>query len=232
MTRHFMLVGAAVAALSLAACGQKSEETKGAATPAEQAATPDANPAATVPTPSDETKADVFAAKAADSDMFEIEAAKLAAKRSTNASVKKFAAEMEKAHAKTSEELKAAIATSGAAITLPTALSSDAQGKLDDLNKADAKDFDKKYADSQVDAHQAALNLLQRYAQDGDTAAIKSFAAATAPKVQEHLNMAEGLKKGFGTGEDVAKAQDKADKAQAKADKAQEKVAEKAAPKT
>ena len=53
-------------------------------------------PAATVPTPADETKADVFAAKAADSDMFEIEAAKVAAKRSTNPSVKKFAAAMEK----------------------------------------------------------------------------------------------------------------------------------------
>ena len=210
MTRHIMIVGAAVAALSLAACGQKTDETKGAATPAEQAATPDANPAATVPTPADETKADVFAMKAADSDMFEIEAAKLAATRSTNPSVKKFAAAMEKAHTATSTELKAAIAASGATITLPTMLSSDAQSKLDDLMKADAKDFDKKYADSQVDAHQAALNLLQRYAQDGDTPAIKAFAAATAPKVQEHLNQAEGLKKGFDTGEDVAKANEKA----------------------
>jgi putative membrane protein len=205
MNRHIMFGAAAIAALSLAACGQKADETKGAATPAEQAATPDANPAATVPTPADETKADVFAAKAADSDMFEIEAAKLAATRSTNPSVKKFAAMMEKAHTATSAELKTAIGASGVAITLPTALSEDAQGKLDDLNKADAKDFDKKYADDMVDAHQAALNLLQRYAQDGDTGAIKAFAAATAPKVQEHLNMAEGLKKGFDTGEDVAK---------------------------
>lgn len=206
MTRHLMIAGAAVAALSLAACGQKADETKGAATPAEQAATPDANPAATVPTPADETKADVFAMKAADSDMFEIEAAKLAGKRSTNPSVKKFAATMEKAHMATSEELKSAISASGVAITLPTMLSKDMQDKLDDLSKADAKDFDKDYADAMVDAHQAALNLLQRYAQDGDTTAIKSFAAATAPKVQEHLNMAEGLKKGFDTGEDVAKA--------------------------
>lgn len=210
MNRHILIVGAAIAALSLAACGQKTDETKGAATPAEQAATPDANPAATVPTMADETKADVFAAKAADSDMFEIAAAKLAATRSTNPSVKKFAAAMEKAHTATSTELKAAIAASGATITLPTMLSSDAQGKIDDLTKADAKDFDKKYADSQVDAHQAALNLLQRYAQDGDTPAIKAFAAATAPKVQEHLNQAEGLKKGFDTGEDVAKANEKA----------------------
>ena len=205
MTRHLIIASAAVAALSLAACGQKSDETKGAATPAEQVATPDANPAATVPTPADETKADVFAMKAADSDMFEIEAAKLAQTRSANASIKKFAATMEKAHKATSEELKSAVAASGAAITLPTTLSADMQGKLDDLTKADAKDFDKKYADAMVDAHQAALNLLQRYAQDGDTAAIKAFAAATAPKVQDHLNMAEGLKKGFDTGEDVAK---------------------------
>jgi putative membrane protein len=205
MTRHLMIVGAAVAALSLAACGQKTDETKGAATPAEQAATPDANPAATIPTPSDETKADVFVAKAGASDMFEIEAAKIAAKRSTNPSIKTFAANMQKAHMKTTEELKAAIAASGASLTPPTMLPQDLQDKLDDLSKADAKDFDKKYADSQVDAHQAALNLLQRYAQDGDTPALKSFAAATAPKVQEHLNMAEGLKKGFDTGEDVAK---------------------------
>lgn len=205
MTRHLMIAGAAIAALSLAACGPKTDETKGAATPAEQAATPDANPAATVPTPADETKADVFVAKAAASDMFEIEAAKVAAKRSTNPSVKKFAAAMEKAHMATTAELKTAIAASGAAITPPMALPADLQEDLDDLNKADAKDFDKKYADSQVDAHQAALNLLQRYAQDGDTPAIKAFAAATAPKVQEHLNMAEGLKKGFDTGEDVAK---------------------------
>ena len=197
MTRKLLIVGAAIAALSVAACGQKTDETKGAATPAEQAATPDANPSATVPTPSDETKAATFVEKAAATDMYEIEAAKVAAKRSTNAQVKKFAAMMEKAHTKTTEDLKAAIAASGAALTPPAALPEDLQGKLDDLTKADDKDFDKKYADSQVDAHQAALNLLQRYAQDGDTAAIKAFAAATAPAVQEHLNMAEGLKKGF-----------------------------------
>ncbi|MGR4862606.1 DUF4142 domain-containing protein [Caulobacter sp. LARHSG274] len=197
MTRKLLIVGAAIAALSLAACGQKSDETKGAATPTEQAATPDANPTATVPTPSDETKAATFVEKAAASDMYEIEAAKLAAKRSANAEVKAFAAKMEKAHTKTTEDLKAAISASGAAITPPAALPADLQGKLDDLTKADDKDFDKKYADDQVDAHQAALNLLQRYAQDGDTPAIKAFAAATAPAVQEHLNMAEGLKKGF-----------------------------------
>ncbi len=196
MTRHLLIISAAFAALSFAACSPKVE-TKGAATPNEQAATPDANPAATVPTPADETKAEVFVAKAAASDMFEVQAAKLAATRSTNEQVKAFAKKMEAAHTKSTNALTVAIAASGAAIALPTMLPEDLQAKLDDLRKAEDKDFDKKYADGQVDAHQAALNLLQRYAQDGDTPAIKAFAAATAPTVQEHLNTAEGLKKGF-----------------------------------
>ena len=42
MLRHMLMIGAAATALSVAAC--KKTETKGTATPAEQSATPDANP--------------------------------------------------------------------------------------------------------------------------------------------------------------------------------------------
>ena len=196
MTRKILIVGAAFAALSLAACGDKTE-TKGAATPSEQAATPDANPAATVPTMADESKAPDFVAKAVANDMYEIEAAQIALKRSTNAEVKAFAKMMADGHTLTMEGLKAAIAASGQTLTTPTMLPSDLQDKIDDLNKSSDKDFDKTYADDQVDVHQAALNLLQRYAQDGDVATLKIFAADTAPKIQEHLNKAEGLKNGM-----------------------------------
>lgn len=192
MTRHLLIAGAAVAAISLAACGQKTE-TEGAATPAEQAATPDANPAATVITPSNEAAAPDFVAKAAASDMFEVEAAKLAATRAKSPEVKKFAADMVAAHTKTTEGLKKAIADSGqAALVLPAALPSDLQGKLTDLGKAD--NFDKAYMDNQVDAHQAALDVMQRYAQDGDVPAIKAFAATTAPVVQQHLDKARAIR--------------------------------------
>lgn len=187
MTRHLLIAGVAVAALSLAACGQKTE-TKGAATPAEQAATPDANPAATVITPSNEAAAPDFVAKAAASDMFEVEAAKLAQTKAKNPGVKKFADEMVTAHTKSTADLKKAIADSGQTLALPTALPKDLQDKLSDLGKA--KNFDKAYMDNQVDAHQAALDVLQRYAQDGDVPVIKAFAAATAPTVQQHLEKA------------------------------------------
>ncbi|WP_374656348.1 DUF4142 domain-containing protein [Phenylobacterium sp.] len=192
MTRHLLIAGATVAALSLAACGQKTD-TKGAATPAEQAATPDANPAATIPTPSNEAAAPDFVAKAAASDMFEIEAAKIAQKRSKNADVKKFAGEMIAAHTKSTADLKKAIADSGqTTLTLPTALPNDLQDKINDLNKAD--NFDVAYMDNQVDAHQAALDVMQRYAQDGDVAQIKAFAAATAPVIQQHHDHAKAIR--------------------------------------
>lgn len=195
MYRQMLVVGAAAAALAVSACNpNKADETKGAATPAEQAATPDANPAATIPTPSNEAAAPDFVAKAAASDMYEIQVAKLAQTRATSAEVKKFAGQMIADHTKSTEALKKAIADSGQAITPPAVLPDDLQDKLDDLTKVDAKDFDKNYMDNQVDAHQAALDLLQRYAQDGDVAQIKAFAAATAPTVQGHLDMARKIR--------------------------------------
>jgi len=197
MDRNLLIVSVAVAALSLTACNRKPAETKGAATPAEQAATPSANPAATVATPSNEAAAPDFVAKAAASDMFEIEAGKLAESRSKNPQVKEFAAMMIKDHTKSSADLKAAIAASGQTLTLPTALPEDKQDAINDLSKADAQAFDRKYMEGQVDAHQAALNLLQRYAQDGDVPQLKAFAAATAPTVQRHYDRAKAIRDGL-----------------------------------
>ncbi|MCE3290996.1 MAG: hypothetical protein K0R83_3008, partial [Caulobacter sp.] len=77
MYRKLLIAGAACAALSVAACGKPPEE----ASPA----TPDANPTATVPTPANEAGAPDFVAKAASSDMFEIESSKLALTRTKNA---------------------------------------------------------------------------------------------------------------------------------------------------
>jgi putative membrane protein len=196
-----MFAAAAVTVLALGACNKASNETKGAATPGEQAATPNANPAATILTPSNEAAAPDFVAKAASSDMFEVAAGKLAATKAANPEVKKFARMMVQAHTKSTEGLKAAIASSGqTTLAPPAALPSDLQSKLDDLNGKAGADFDKAYMDAMVDGHQSALDLMQRYAQDGDVAAIKQFAAATAPVVQDHLTRAKGIKDGLGKG--------------------------------
>lgn len=187
MTRTILLAGTAALALSLAACGKPAENT-------DVAAAPDANPTATVPTPADEAAAPDFVAKAAASDMFEIESSKVALERTKNAEVKAFAQMMIDMHTQTTADLKAAIADSGLALTPPGALPADKAEDVAELRTAEAANFDKEYMDEQVDGHQAALDLMTRYAQDGDNAVLQAAAAKTAPVVQDHLTKARALR--------------------------------------
>lgn len=189
MTRILLLAGAAALSLTAAACSKKSDQT--------EAVAPDANPAATVPTPSNEAGAPDFVAKAAASDMFEVEAGKIAVERATNAEVKAFAQMMVDGHTRTTTDLKTALAGSGLAISPPATLPDDKASALADLRAVDARDFDRKYMEGQVDAHQAALDLMTRYAQDGDNPTLKAAAAATMPVVQEHLDKARALRDGL-----------------------------------
>jgi len=183
---------AAIGASGLAACDRSAPNAPSAATPAEKAATPDAHPSATLL--SNVTAAPDFVAKAAAGDRFEIDSSKLALSRSTNKDVTAFASEMIAAHTETSAAIKRAIGAAGVDITPSSALPGDLQAKLDDLAKVGAADFDKTYMAMQVDGHQAALDLMQRYAQDGDVAQLKQFAADAAPTVQHHLTMAKDIK--------------------------------------
>ena len=80
------------------------------------------------------------------------------------------------------------------AITPAATLPQDKADKVAELRTTEANDFDKEYLDEQVDAHQAALDLMQRYANDGDNAALKAFAAATAPIIQGHYDHAKTLR--------------------------------------
>jgi putative membrane protein len=153
---------------------------------------PDANAVTTAPNPVSQPKATDFVPKAAASDMFEVESSKLALKMSKNADIKDFAKMMIDAHTKSTAALKAAITASGQAITPPAALPDDMQKKLDDLKAS--KDFDKDYVSDQIDGHQAALDLMQGYANNGDVAQIKQFAVDTAPVVQDHLTKMKAIK--------------------------------------
>ncbi|MDO8901066.1 MAG: DUF4142 domain-containing protein [Phenylobacterium sp.] len=190
MTRHLLIAGAAIAALSLAACGQPADQS--ATAPAESVV-PDANPAATIPTPADEASAPDFTRLAAQSDMLEIRSSQLAVERAQHDDVKAFARKMVDAHTRTTQDLQTAVGATGQAITLPTTPDEDVSRKVNDLREANAADFDKKYIDMQVDAHQSALNLMQRYANDGDTPGLQAFAAATAPSIQQHLDEAKAI---------------------------------------
>lgn len=188
MPRPLTLLMIAAAPIALAACGQKPADT-----------TPDLNTVAATDNlvvPPDETVNSTapvttaeFVDKAANSDMYEIAASKLAAANADSATVKSFATQMIAAHTATTAALKAALAKGKAGVTPPAALDAEHEALLNALKAAKGADFDALYKSQQADAHAKALALLQGYAATGDNADLKAFAADTVPKVQSHIDM-------------------------------------------
>jgi putative membrane protein len=187
--------------LSLAACGQKSHHAADATgNSAENASDAVGNVAgnammdikeAVTPTPS----AQEFVDKAAKSDAFEVAAAKLAEANASSADVKSFARAMITAHTESTAKIKAAAKKAEPPITPNPALTDDQNKMLADLKAKTGKDFDEAYVSGQVDAHKDALTLMQGYAKNGDTPALKTAAGEIAPIVQKHLDMARTLNK-------------------------------------
>jgi putative membrane protein len=97
-------------------------------------------------------------------------------------------------HTKTSNELKAAVA-SGINVPIPDALDSSHQSEMDKLRALSGADFTKKYHDDQVSAHKDAISLFERYGKGGDSEKLKSWAVTTLPALQHHLEMAQALDK-------------------------------------
>jgi putative membrane protein len=106
------------------------------------------------------------------------------------AGVKAFGKMMVDGHTATSNELKPLAAAAG--VTPPTEMDERRKGFIDNLKAAGA-DFDRVYLGQQVAAHNEALSLMRGYADGGDNAPIKAFAAKTAPIVEQHLMKAREL---------------------------------------
>ncbi len=134
-----------------------------------------------------------FVKAAATSDMYEVAAGKIAAERGQSAAVKDFGAMMVKAHTATTTELKAILASNKINVAPPAHLDDRRQGMLDNLRGAKAADFDHRYLMQQEAAHKEARILMRGYAKHGDSAAVKSFASETLPKVEEHLAMVQKM---------------------------------------
>jgi putative membrane protein len=134
-----------------------------------------------------------FVTAAAISDMYEVEAGKLADQRSSNSAVKDFANHMVKAHTETTDKLKAILAGNNIKVTPPAHLDDRRQGMLDNLRGAKAEDFDNRYLSQQEAAHEEAQILMRGYARDGDNQAIRKFASETLKPVSEHLAMVKKI---------------------------------------
>ena len=136
-----------------------------------------------------------FARKAAMTDLYEVEAGKIASEKGQSEAVKQFGQHMVEAHSTTSEELKTIVKAEKLDVNLPDKLDKKYRKLIDALNEATPEAFDSTYAAQQVRAHGKAVDLFDEYAEDGDNAALKQFAANTLPTIKQHLRDAKKLMK-------------------------------------
>ena len=200
MRRLIAIAAPTALALVLAGCGPKTSNTAASTENSVGNAATDTGEAvsntvgdlkeAVTPTPTGQE----FVDKAAKSDAFEIASSKLAKEKASSADIKSFAAMMIEDHTASTAKVKKASGEASPAIKPDPTLTDDQNAKLADLRKLSGADFDKEYADQQVDAHQAALSLMTVYADKGDVAPLKTVAGEIKPKVAAHLDKIKAIK--------------------------------------
>lgn len=186
------LISVSALVLALGACQQ---ETGGTADQQNQAVNAAQDHAAgvtgAVAAPVGAMTSATFVTNAAIGAMYEVEAGRIAAQRSTNPRIKAFGEQMVTDHNKAADELKP-IAAAGN-FTVPTALDQRHQGLIDNLRGATDQDFDRVYLQQQEAAHNETVTLLETYGRMGDHEALKGWATKTLPVVRHHLQMVDQL---------------------------------------
>jgi putative membrane protein len=202
MTRKLFFATAAMACLAVAACQKKEGDNSAGMNPGQTEAVNAVQDAAAGPVGQAgaamaANTTEGFVTQAAMSDMYEIEAGKIAATKAKSPKVKEFAAMMVKDHTASSSKMKGLLP---AGMTPPAALDERRKGMLDNLRATNGDDFDTVYMDQQSNAHAEAVTLFRGYADNGDTPGLKGFAAQTLPVIEKHHEMAKSIDRGGADG--------------------------------
>jgi len=123
--------------------------------------------------------------------MAEVKLGQLAQEKGSSQAVKDFGKRMVDDHSKANDELKQAASKDN--ITVPSDVSKADQAKYDRLSKLSGESFDRAYAREMVSDHQKDVAEFQKEAKSGKNDSVKSFAAKTAPTLEDHLKMARDM---------------------------------------
>jgi putative membrane protein len=126
-------------------------------------------------------------------NMYELEAAKVAEAKSSNADVKALAAMITKDHTAAGEKLGTAAAATTPTVAVPTMLDERRKGMIDNLNAATPGDFDKVYLTQQVAAHNETLTLLNGFSGNTDAPQLATLARELVAPVTMHRDRAQTL---------------------------------------
>jgi len=181
--------------LAVSSCAKRTDETTTSSTtttPVESTQT------STAATPSDaEIAATVTAANDTD-----IENAKLALEKSSNADVKQFAKEMVAAHTQLNQQGSALLSKLNVTPTdnpTSTSIKTGGESTRSTLKGLSGADFDKAYVNAEVDLHQAVLDQLDNtLIPSAQNAELKSMLEQARPTISAHLDHAKSLKTKLG----------------------------------
>jgi len=135
--------------------------------------------------------------EAAIGGMAEVELGRLASEKAASDEVKQFGQRMVTDHGKANTELK--MLAEKKHVTLPTALDSKHKQTVEKLSRLSGAAFDRAYMDEMRKDHRKDVSAFQQQSMSGSDPEVKSWAAATLPTLQEHMQMAERTHNAVGT---------------------------------
>jgi putative membrane protein len=134
-----------------------------------------------------------FVDMAAQTDMLEAHLGKLAADRAASQDVKNYAEMLVADHTADYQQLTALAAKDG--FTVPTGLDAAHNKMIEPFEKLKGAAFDSRYVQTMIAGHTEAIGVYTKESTDAQNADLKSYAAATLPTLQKHLDAAKDLSK-------------------------------------
>jgi putative membrane protein len=133
-----------------------------------------------------------FIQKAAESGMFEVQSAQLAASKATDPQVKSFASMLVDHHTAANNELIQIANAKG--VEIPAAPPRGMRKDVEKLGKKSGNDFDKEFVkEVGIKAHEKDIKLFEHASKDVKDAQLKAFVDKTLPVLRQHLQAAKAL---------------------------------------
>lgn len=128
---------------------------------------------------------------AAQTDMTEAHLGQAAQEQASAQAVKDYGQMLNTDHTKDYSMLSTAAASAG--VQVPKGLDAKHDAMVKPMDKLKGAAFDHKFAHEMVAGHTAAIADFNRYAQEGQNAALKAYATSALPVLQKHLDQAKTL---------------------------------------
>lgn len=133
-----------------------------------------------------------FMQEAAESGMYEVQAARLASTKATDPEVKKYAEMLVEQHTQANEELAQLAQAKG--VELPATAPRSKRKDVEELGKKQGAEFDKEFVkEAGIEQHEKDIKKFQKASKDVKDPELKAFTTKTLAMLQDHLAQAKQL---------------------------------------